>query len=346
MKRVRVQLINLLRDEIHSTKPSIFSTMRRNIIFVGFFAFILFASKHGGSADAFSSSLPFLRGAPTPSTPIETGHRHNLLGLGYLHRRINNIRHKMQSETIKQWNTITDDIGRELNKFGSTIGRIFTSRQSHGTKKLDEVIKTFKSVLTGNEVDTAQLLKACRSHLILMRSGGNALRVVAKDMESNLNKAEALFNNIDKQDGKYLASLLEVERESGIHEGNELKDQSAAMGLLWIRRSLAFQLDLYSSLIPTNGQHPKEAAMQAYYKTLLPYHGWLLQKIFPTSLSQMPDRRVFLSKFGGTEVDQMSIEYEKEIIRKLKSLVSTWEPIINTWTNEFVRLDLEDTRRA
>ena len=179
-----------------------------------------------------------------------------------------------------------------------------------------------------------------------MKSGGAALRVVAKDMEANLNKAESLFKNLSKDEGKYISSLLEVERNSGIHDGNILKDASAAMGLLWIRRSLAFQLDLYTSLIHTNGKHPKDAAFNAYTEHLSPFHGWMLQKVFPASLTQIPDRRVFIAKFGGTEVDELDEEYEKEIVRKLKSLVSTWEPIINTWKNEYERLDLEDTRRA
>jgi hypothetical protein len=60
----------------------------------------------------------------------------------------------------------------------------------------------------------------------------------------------------------------------------------------------------------------------------------------------MPDRRVFIAKFGGTEVDNLSEELERDIVKKLKMLVSTWEPILNTWRNEFERLDLEDIRRA
>ena len=60
----------------------------------------------------------------------------------------------------------------------------------------------------------------------------------------------------------------------------------------------------------------------------------------------MPDRRVFIAKFGGTEVDNLDEELEGEILRKLKILVSTWEPILNTWRNAFERLDLEDMRRA
>ncbi|KAL7531134.1 hypothetical protein ACHAXR_006094 [Thalassiosira sp. AJA248-18] len=328
--------------------------MRRNFLIVGFFTLVLIASKSIAEAHLSLSSLPFLRGgyiafAPSATKPLlekkQRPARPVLFGLVNLQRTINVIGNKIQSQTTKQWSDLNGNVGREWGKLTSSIGKVFSSQQREGTRKLDEVLRAFNSVLNGSEVDTAQLLKACRAHLILMKSGGAALRVVAKDMETNLNKAESLFKKLPKE-GKHLASLLEAERASGIHDGNMLKDASAAMGLLWIRRSLAFQLDLYSSLIPSNGQHPKDAAMDAYYKALSPYHGWLLQKAFPLSLSQMPDRQVFIAKFGGTEVDDLDEEYEKEIVKKLKSLVGTWEPIINTWRNEFERLDLEDTRRA
>jgi len=328
--------------------------MRRNVLIVGFFTLVLFAGKGIAEAHLSLSSLPFLRGghtafAPPATKPLQKKRislpRPVLFGLVSLQRTTNIIGNKIQTETTKQWSGIHENVGREWGKLTSSIGKLFSREQHQGAKKLDEVVRTFKSVLNGSEVDTAQLLKACRAHLILMKSGGAALKLVAKDMEANLNKAESLFKKVPK-DGKYLASLLEKERESGIHDGNMLKNASAAMGLLWIRRSLAFQLDLYTSLIPSNGQHPKDAAMDAYYKTLSPYHGWLLQKAFPLSLSQMPDRKVFIAKFGGREVDDLDKQSENEIVKKLKTLVATWEPIINTWKDEFERLDLEDTRRA
>jgi len=339
------RLINLLSNES--------LTMRRSVLAVGFFTLILFASKGVAEAHLSLTSLPFLRGGYTAFAPSATKPLQNkrsrpgpiLFGLGNLQRQIDVIGNKIQLETAKVWSDIPKNVGREWGKFTSSIGKLISSEQRQGTKKLDEVIRTFKSVLNGSEVDMAQLLKACRAHLILMKTGGSAMRVVAKDMEANLNKAEALFKKLPRE-GKHLASLLENERESGIHDGNELKNASAAMGLLWIRRSLAFQLDLYSSLIPSNGKHPKDAAMDAYYKTLSPYHGWMLQKVFPLSLSQMPDRQTFIAKFGGTEPDDLDETYEKEIVKKLKTLVGTWEPIIDTWKEEFQRLDLEDTRRA
>eukprot|EP00580_Thalassiosira_gravida_P000783 CAMPEP_0201604000 /NCGR_PEP_ID=MMETSP0492-20130828/4268_1 /ASSEMBLY_ACC=CAM_ASM_000837 /TAXON_ID=420259 /ORGANISM="Thalassiosira gravida, Strain GMp14c1" /LENGTH=359 /DNA_ID=CAMNT_0048067915 /DNA_START=124 /DNA_END=1203 /DNA_ORIENTATION=+ len=359
MKKELRQIATIFKAEI-DIASSIASTMRRRSVrIVGLFTFFLFASK--GIVEANlplppSSSLPFLRGsgytlafAPSSSAkPLEKSKRSPILFSVVANNldRINVIGSKIQSETAKQWSGLHDNVGREWGKVTSSIAKIFSRERHQGAKKLDEVLRTFQAVLNGNEVDTAQLLKACRAHLLLMKSGGAALRVVAKDMETNLNKAESLFHKLPPKEGRYLASLLENERQSGIHVGSELKDASAAMGLLWIRRSLAFQLEFYASLIPSNGRHPKDVAMDAYYNTLSPYHGWLLQKVFPLSLSQMPERQVFIAKFGGREVDELDRESEREIVKKLKMLVATWDPIINSWRYEFERLDLEDTRRA
>lgn len=357
MRRVPSQGSNLFKSET-TLATSVISMMRRNVLIVGLFSLILMATK--GIADevhdlSLSTSLSFLRGRhslafapPAPPKPIKNKSippQPALFGLVNLQRTLNIIGNKVQSQTTKQISSLHANVAKITS---SVLGKLFsTTKQNHGTQNLDEVLRTFKSVLNGNDVDTARLLKACRAHLILMKTGGAALRLVAKDMETNLNKAESLFKKLSKEEGRYLTSLLKVERESGIHDGSMLKDASAAMGLLWIRRSLAFQLDLYSSLIPSNGRHPKDAALDAYNKILSPYHGWMLQKAFPLSLSQMPDRQVFIAKFGGMDsVDDLDEEYEREIVKKLQSLVSTWEPIINTWREEFMRLDLEDTRRA
>eukprot|EP01083_Nonionella_stella_P240182 839846_1 len=117
------------------------------------------------------------------------------------------------------------------------------------------------------------------------------------------------------------------------------------MGLLWIRRSLAFQLELYSSLI-TNSIHPRDAAKSAYHLHLAPYHGWALRKVFPASLTQMPDRSVFIAKCGGIKLDELNDEYDRAIAKKLKVLVGHWQPLLGTWKDEFERLGLEDIRRV
>ena len=244
-----------------------------------------------------------------------------------------------------------ENIGREWDKLASSTKQFVDNipfpghprRKTLKSTKLDEVCHTFSTVLRGNEMDTVQLLKACRAHVDLMKTGGPSLRLVAKDLEANVQKAERAFKQSPKS--KDLTSLLESEKQKGIHNGDELEEKSAAMGLLWIRRSLSFQLDLYASLI--HGQiHPRDAAYSAYDKHLSPFHGWALRKIFPASLSQMPHREVFLAKFGGIEVMELNDEHVSVIAKKLTMLVRTWDPLLSSWKELFERLGLEDMRRV
>ena len=237
------------------------------------------------------------------------------------------------------------DFGFAIGEVEATLPRISSSKLDLRNSKLDEVIRAFAKVIDGNDIVTLKLLKACRAHLEMMKAGGTALCVVAKDLEGNLRKAEALYKKNPKE-CKTLSSLLELERESDIHDGNVLQDPSAAIGLLWIRRSLAFQSHLFRSLLSPDGDHPKDAAYEAYNEHLSPYHGWMLRTVFPASLSQMPHRQVFLSTFGEVEVDELDEEEEFKVVRKLRALISTLEPLLAVWKDSFERLDLEDTRRV
>jgi len=318
----------------------------------------------GGSPLGFPP-LPFIRGgsATTTATKSRTTkqqqrqrrhhHRGNLLPgplklIGNVKQGLDKIGDNMQNDWKKfsrGMQTVQGNIGKFVVNIPRALPFLPPRKRQLKCSKLDDVCNTFSACLKGSEVDTAQLIKACRAHLIFMKSGGSSLRLVAKDLESNLQKAEKPFKKSPKQ-GKTLSSLLESERDSGIHHGNILKEQSAAMGLLWIRRSLAFQLELYASLIDQEGPHPRDAAYDAYAKHLSPFHSWALRKLFPATLSQMPDRQEFIATFGGVTLDELNEEVKREVVNKLRSLVEAWDPLIRAWEKDFARLNLEDVRRV
>lgn len=233
----------------------------------------------------------------------------------------------------------------ELGSLAATLPRVSSSKLDLRNGKLDEVVRAFGKVYDGRDISVCSLIKAIRAHLELMRSGGAALSVVAKDLENNLCKVEQLYRRHPNK-CKTLASLLEFERdEMVIHRGNELKEDSAAMGLLWIRRSISFQQSLYDSLVPANGKHPKQAAQEAYQETLAPYHGWMLRTLFQASL-QMPARATFIAAFGEVDESEVDGPTDTKVANKLRALVSTLEPLLQQWTDCFVAMDLEDMRKV
>ena len=89
------------------------------------------------------------------------------------------------------------------------------------------------------------------------------------------------------------------EQGLGTHKesGGRLKEPSAALGFLWIRRSIAFQCRFLELLL----QHPTslQAATQAYHEELEPFHGHALQKIFKTALRfNLPPKSTILLKLS------------------------------------------------
>eukprot|EP00566_Odontella_aurita_P000569 CAMPEP_0113564148 /NCGR_PEP_ID=MMETSP0015_2-20120614/21455_1 /TAXON_ID=2838 /ORGANISM="Odontella" /LENGTH=238 /DNA_ID=CAMNT_0000466191 /DNA_START=428 /DNA_END=1144 /DNA_ORIENTATION=+ /assembly_acc=CAM_ASM_000160 len=216
--------------------------------------------------------------------------------------------------------------------------------------RMAKVTSSFVPVLSESEengdqhVNVAHLLEACRNYAEIMRQMGQY--AVARDMENNIRKAQEFFAEAPFDQRRTLSSLLEIERASGIHRpGGVLYDRSAATGLLWLRRSLAFQNDMYSALL--EARDPTEAAMEAYESNMQPYHGWALRKIFTAKFSSlMPPRKDMLATLGGFGFDEFGEEEEEATLQDLKDLVLVWRPIISHWRQTFEELDLEDIRRV
>lgn len=213
-----------------------------------------------------------------------------------------------------------------------------------GRTQLFKVATSFENVLSsgGQHVDVDELLRACKVFAKIIRDIGHTS--AARDMENNICKAEATYRAAPPDQRHSLALLLQLERDSGIHgEGGKLSDPSAAMGLLWLRRSLAFQSEMYRAILKS--KDPSDAARDAYRLHLQPFHGWALRQLFSVSFSSMP-RRDILAKLGGFQSQKFGDIEERATVEDLKWLVSVWQPILTQWQRTFEELGLEDVRRA
>jgi hypothetical protein len=216
--------------------------------------------------------------------------------------------------------------------------------------RIGELAKYFEPVLKKghgkrSDIDTLRLLQACRRFESLMKDIGE--RQVAKDMEGNIEKVLALYQQTPPHRRRTISALLEYEKAMGIHgpHGN-LKDPSAAVGILWIRRSLSFQSRMYTSLLEP-GMEPKDATMTAYQSELQPYHGWALQQLYKLSLQYAsPSRKEMFVKVGGFEGAHFGEEEEQATLRDIRHLLATWRPIIGRCKQIYAALDMEDKRRV
>mmetsp|Transcript_25994 Transcript_25994/g.34519 ORF Transcript_25994/g.34519 Transcript_25994/m.34519 type:complete len:244 (+) Transcript_25994:209-940(+) len=196
----------------------------------------------------------------------------------------------------------------------------------------------------GKYLNVAELLDACRDFSSALRKIGQT--TLARDFESNIRKAEALYNSAPSNQRQSLSSLLLLERESGIHGPNgQLQDYSAATGLLWIRRYLEFHLDMYTAILASSD--PTAAAIDAYKTQIEPFHGWALRKLFTVRLStMMPPREDLLAMLGNFQPQDFGQKEEQMVLKDLSELVSIWRPIVMQWRTTYEDLDLEDIRRV
>ncbi len=106
-------------------------------------------------------------------------------------------------------------------------------------------------------------------------------------------QAEALVDNGSTQlSSPTLRDLLQFEADIGVHDKlPRLKEKTAAMGLLWVRRQLHYQTALFANVIqvPNRFDTARAAISAAYEEVYNRYHGWAVQKIFTYSFQAAPD---------------------------------------------------------
>lgn len=230
------------------------------------------------------------------------------------------------------------------------LAKSMTQQSQQLTTQVGELADLFQPVVRSRglvkEIDVLRLLKACKKFEASMRKIGQGQS--AKDLDNNISKVRDLYNSAPKQARQSMMKLLKYEKETGIHApGPELKDPSGAMGSLWIRRSINFQYRLFKQILETN-RDPVEAAMIAYRLELQPYHGWALQRVYGVAIRTMtPSKREdLLARIGGFPADSFGAAEEQATKRDLRRLLDVWRPLLVSWKQTFLQLDLEDKRRV
>lgn len=245
---------------------------------------------------------------------------------------------------------------RNKNSFSSSTGFIsvivFLFWQTVQVKcasmagKLDVVVDRFRQVVKTDDEDfeTSSLVQALWSYEGHIRKYGQSR--IADDFKSNIKKVEAFYYNAPKDCNRdSVANLLSCERATGCHPSDaQLKDHSAAMGLLWICRNLAFQSEMYMLILDFDMDTLK-AAQTAYHSILRPHHCWALRKFYTLGLRVVtPHRRGMFAAMGGySNPKDFDAEAEIATEESLRSLLSIFEPLLLRARAIYAKVGFEDT---
>ena len=108
-----------------------------------------------------------------------------------------------------------------------------------------------------------------------------------------------------------LRELLQYEINEGIQNLEKLprlKENSAGMGLLWVRRQLAYQTEVFSNvlLVPSQYESVTDAVAAAYSTIYDQFHGWAVQKIFNYSFQAAPDADLIFRHMNPSKLQEVT----------------------------------------
>jgi len=95
-----------------------------------------------------------------------------------------------------------------------------------------------------------------------------------------------------------------------------LKDNTAAMGLLWVRRQLHYQTVIFRNVISVPQVYPSviKAVGAAYSEVYDGVHGWAVQKIFNYSFQAAPDAEEIFRHMNPDELAKVRIAVAEESV--------------------------------
>jgi len=220
----------------------------------------------------------------------------------------------------------------------------------------------FRKCLTGDDdVDVALFIAACQNYCKVLALIGPFTLLSIREVHSNMKKIEHSFELAPVR-YRSMRELLEAESAAGMHQpGGLIVDPSAAMGLLWARRGLAFWIHIFRDLLaqyearqggaggPPDGparsgsSSPRERAEvptlkevveKGYANSLGPFNGWLSQNSMALAMRAVP-----------AEFPQLAPSVA-ELIEDLREWSDVVEQLVRRMAAMQRELDLEDTRKS
>ena len=86
----------------------------------------------------------------------------------------------------------------------------------------------------------------------------------------------------------------------GLTFGENRNRKGVSFNVLWLSRALRFILFLLENMTDGAfaGKETKDAAREAYSRSIKPFHGMLLSNVFGTMMGQVPSRKKFIENLA------------------------------------------------
>ena len=116
-----------------------------------------------------------------------------------------------------------------------------------------------------------------------------------------------------------LRDMLQYEVDTNVHDNSKLprlKEKSAAMGLLWVKRQLVYQTAMFNNVmdVPSRFGSSREAVQAAYDEVYGDLHGWAVQKIFSYSFQAAPEGIEIYKNMNPHRLEEVKQEARAKIL--------------------------------
>ncbi|SCU92092.1 LAMI_0E08746g1_1 [Lachancea mirantina] len=159
----------------------------------------------------------------------------------------------------------------------------------------DEMKASFQDVPIDNDnkIATSEFLDASESLVKLFDLLGNsAFTLVQSDLSGNINKLRKRLLAAPTESAT-LQDLVINERASG--------HKSASEGLLWLTRGLQFTAQALRETVDNPDLELTKTFTDAYGKTLVKYHNFVIKSAFKLAMKACPYRKDFFAKLGADQ---------------------------------------------
>lgn len=202
------------------------------------------------------------------------------------------------------------------------------------------------------DVDLEKLLKAFELSATVV--GGAIGAVMAPSVKNDNGNLSVLSKVATKFRVPRLRGLLRQELNSGVHKtsasaGHTLRDPSAALAAVWLRRSLALQTGILAHLASDRSSQGSDLPMSAivthaYADELERFHNWMLRGTMKVAFNAAPSKDVVLRNLQGSTPKSPAGDGYATLFEDVATLVEAQKTVAAAMASPLVDLDLDRSK--
>jgi hypothetical protein len=213
----------------------------------------------------------------------------------------------------------------------------------------------WRGSLVGQDADDLNLERLSKAFELSFTVVGGAIgAVMAPSVNNDQSNLGVLGKQAEKMKKTTLHALLEAELATGAHKptassGHTLRDPSAALAVVWLRRSLELQTAIIKGLVRdrTAGSNLLMSAIvtAAYTETLERFHNWMLKGTMKVAFNAAPSKDAVVRNLQGKYPKSSDGDGFGPLFTDLKLVIDAQIAVMRAMAKPLVALDLDRTAK-